>query len=93
MRETDCEIAITSRVEVYIEKVLQWFVELTRKEEFLFIQSSFFCRYSTFLVKYSWCFLLLGAVICISMGVSAVLLRDLPNFSDPTKVNKHRFSP
>jgi hypothetical protein len=45
-------------------------------------------RYSTFVVKYSWCFLLLGVVICIGLGLSAVLLRDLPNFNDPTKVNK-----
>ncbi len=38
------------------------------------------------MVKYSWCFLLLGTVICIGLGISAVLLRDLPDFNDPTKV-------
>ncbi|CAF0737563.1 unnamed protein product [Adineta steineri] len=42
-------------------------------------------RYSTFVVKYSWCFLLLGSTICIALGLSAVLLRDLPDFNDPTK--------
>ena len=44
------------------------------------------CRYSTFLVKYSWCFLSLGFVICLSLGAYAVLFRDLPDFNDPTKV-------
>ena len=43
-------------------------------------------RYSTFVVKYFWCFLLLGLVICITLGLTAVLLRDLPDFNDPTKV-------
>ncbi|CAF0882361.1 unnamed protein product [Adineta steineri] len=42
-------------------------------------------KYSTLVVKYSWCFLLLGLVICIALGLSAVLARDLPNFNDPTK--------
>ncbi|CAF3652461.1 unnamed protein product, partial [Rotaria sordida] len=41
--------------------------------------------YSTFVVKYSWCFLLLGLIICFALGLSAVLLRDLPDFNDPTK--------
>ncbi len=45
-----------------------------------------FIRYSTFVVKYSWCFLLLGLIICMGLGLSAVLLRDLPDFNDPTKV-------
>ena len=48
-------------------------------------------RYSTFLVKYSWCFLLLGLVICIALGLSAILGGDLPDFNDPTKV-KNDFS-
>ncbi|CAF5200731.1 unnamed protein product, partial [Rotaria magnacalcarata] len=47
--------------------------------------SYFLYRYSTFVVKYSWCFLLLGLIICFALGLSAVLLRDLPNFNDPTK--------
>ncbi|CAF1203962.1 unnamed protein product, partial [Adineta ricciae] len=42
-------------------------------------------KYSTFLVKYSWCFLLLGLVICIALGLSAILGGDLPDFNDPTK--------
>ncbi len=50
-----------------------------------------FSRYSTFVVKYSWCFLLLGLVICIALGLTAVLLRDLPDFNDPTKVKKKNF--
>ncbi|CAF3371762.1 unnamed protein product [Rotaria sp. Silwood1] len=41
--------------------------------------------YSTFVVKHSWCFLLLGFFICIVLGLSAILLRDLPDFNDPTK--------
>lgn len=45
-------------------------------------------RYSTFVVKYSWCFLLLGLIICIALGLTAILLRDLPDFNDPTKVNR-----
>lgn len=46
-----------------------------------------FCRYSTFVVKYSWAFLLLGLVICLALGLSAIFSRDLPDFNDPTKVN------
>ncbi|UJR30169.1 hypothetical protein I4U23_017709 [Adineta vaga] len=42
-------------------------------------------KYSTLVVKYSWCFLLLGLVICIALGLSAVLGGDLPDFNDPTK--------
>ncbi|CAF2450277.1 unnamed protein product [Rotaria sp. Silwood2] len=42
-------------------------------------------KYSTFVVKHSWCFLLLGFFICIVLGLSAILLRDLPDFNDPTK--------
>ncbi|CAF0835282.1 unnamed protein product [Rotaria sordida] len=42
-------------------------------------------KYSTFVVKHSWCFLLLGFSICIALGLSAILLRDLPDFNDPTK--------
>ncbi|CAF2034049.1 unnamed protein product [Rotaria magnacalcarata] len=42
-------------------------------------------RYSTFVVKHSWCFLLLGFSICIVLGLSSVILHDLPDFNDPTK--------
>ncbi|CAF1168574.1 unnamed protein product [Adineta ricciae] len=41
--------------------------------------------YSTFVVKYAWCFLLLGSIVCICLGLTAVLTRDLPDFNDPTK--------
>ncbi|CAF3558272.1 unnamed protein product [Rotaria sp. Silwood1] len=65
MTYTDCEHAISVRVEFHSEKWIR--------------------IYSTFVVKYSWCFLLLGLVICFALGLSAVLLRDLPDFNDPTK--------
>ncbi|CAF4102545.1 unnamed protein product [Rotaria socialis] len=51
----------------------------------LYIIQLFEQEYSTFVVKYSWCFLLLGLIICFALGLSAVLLRDLPDFNDPTK--------
>lgn len=47
-------------------------------------------RYSTFVVKYAWCFLLLGSSICVGLGLAAVLMRDLPDFNDPTKVRNAR---
>ncbi|CAF4946392.1 unnamed protein product [Rotaria sp. Silwood1] len=65
MTYTDCEHAISVRVEFHSEKWIR--------------------IYSTFVVKYSWCFLLLGLIICFALGLSAVLLRDLPDFNDPTK--------
>ncbi|CAF1439929.1 unnamed protein product, partial [Didymodactylos carnosus] len=41
--------------------------------------------YSTLVVRYSWCFLILGFVICIVLGLASIINRDLPDFNDPTK--------
>jgi hypothetical protein len=83
MSYTDCEHAISIRVQYYVEKLTRWLVE---RESLFDFNLYLINRYSTFVVKYSWCFLTLGLIICISLGLSAVLLRDLPDFNDPTKV-------
>lgn len=83
MSNTDCEDALTIKAEFYVEKVIRGSVENKWR---IVIWILFVYRYSTFVVKYSWCFLLLGSIICIGLGLAAVLLRDLPDFNDPTKV-------
>jgi hypothetical protein len=86
----NCEDAFTSRALFYIEKIIRWFVDekyyLNEFEIVIVVVVFLLNRYSTFVVKYSWCFLLFGSVICLVLGISAVLLRDLPDFNDPTKV-------
>jgi hypothetical protein len=85
MADTDCEDALTTKALFYIEKIIHGLVEKINFD----LNLNLFSRYSTFIVKYSWCFLLLGSIICISLGLSAVLLRELPDFNDPSKVKFH----
>jgi hypothetical protein len=85
---TDCEDSITIRMEVYLEKINRWLVEKNFNLKFDF---NLIDRYSTLIVKYSWCFLLLGTIICIALGLSGIFLHDLPDFNDPTKVKNFNF--
>ena len=86
MTSDDCEQVITIRVVYLTEKCLRMWVTTTERS--IVSSPRFLIRYSTFVVKYSWAFLLLGIVICFTLGLSAVFLRDLPDFNDPTKVTK-----
>ena len=84
MSFTEWEAAVTARIGHYIAKFILWLVvEYLHALNVVYV---FVYRYSTFVVKYAWCFLLLGSTVCICLGLTAVLTRDLPDFNDPTKV-------